>query len=173
MNLFSLAFSSSGLMTFSFFHAFEESRAEWLPGRGRRYQTKILQPVLCLMGGKIKKVKEKQPKNLNCGVGILHRRKRSHFELEQSDFPVPWTVEQQGTLCRAVLLYIFCRYLSDTVHQCQYHCEHRALSFLQKAHISIVSCSYIDSTVVKLSKLQDYCILPLFSMLLVGRAAKC
>lgn len=91
MNLFSLAFPSSGLMTFSFFHAFEESRAEWLPGRGRRYQAKILQPVLCLMGGKIKKVKEKQPKKSDLWCRDPPQKKKESFCMSQnrvtSQFP--------------------------------------------------------------------------------------
>lgn len=58
MNLFSLAYCPSGIMAFSFFHAFEENRADWLPGRGKRYQAKILQPVLCLTRGEIKKGKK-------------------------------------------------------------------------------------------------------------------
>lgn len=66
-------------LLFLWSHAFEESRAEWLPGRGRRYQAKILQPVLCLMGGKIKKVKEKQPKKSDLWCRDLPQKKKESF----------------------------------------------------------------------------------------------
>jgi len=66
MNLFSLAYSPSGLMALSFSHAFEECGVDWLPGSGKRYHARILQPILCLMGGEIKKGKNRKKSALWC-----------------------------------------------------------------------------------------------------------